>query len=93
MVLVEVDIEIEDYLDEVSLEALQEEISDRRRRAESTRLIGVGGVELWTPSGLADDLRTAFYARNASRFEMLLTVLQPHERTEGLHQPKAATGS
>jgi hypothetical protein len=31
-------------------------------------------------------LRTAFYARNASRFEALLMVLQPHEETKGLHR-------
>jgi hypothetical protein len=74
-----IDFDVDDYLDEASLAALESELRDRR-------LKGARDVEEWTPSGLADDLRNAFYARNACRFEMLLTVLQPHEKTTGLFQ-------
>jgi hypothetical protein len=87
MVTVEADVEIEDYLDEVPLEVLREEIARRQKRDGDAKAT-VGEVEVWTPSGLADDLRNAFYARNASRFEALLTVLQPHENTPGLKRAK-----
>jgi hypothetical protein len=84
MASIEVDIDIEDHLDEVSTHVLKEEIRRRltKGRVSSTQV----DIEEWAPSGLADDLRTAFYARNANRFELLLTVLQPHEETPGLHR-------
>ncbi len=51
------------------------------RRVLSERGIGVPpDGEAWTPAGFAADLRSAFYARNASRFEALLTVLERFER-------------
>jgi hypothetical protein len=77
--------EPEDYLDEVDLDALLDEIK-RRRRKERSLAPPPAEIEPWAPEGLADDLRTAFYARNASRFEALLMVLQPHEETKGLHR-------
>jgi len=90
---VEVHVDIEDHLEEVSLSALRAEIRRREepRREAGKTVAAVGDVELWTPSGLAEDLRTAFYARNASRFELLLTTLQPHVRTVGLHRETRGT--
>jgi hypothetical protein len=80
MVEVEIDIEIEDYLDEIDSDVLEREL--RRRRSNIVQ--DPNGPEAWTPRGMAHDLRTAFYARNASRFEMLLLALEPHEETVGL---------
>lgn len=79
-----IDFDPEDYLDEVDLDALLDEIKRRRRKERSTGI--PADIEPWAPEGLAEDLRTAFYARNASRFELLLLVLQPHEETKGLHR-------
>lgn len=33
-------------------------------------------VEAWTPESLAHDLRTAFYGRDASRFEAMATAIE-----------------
>ncbi len=88
-----VDFDVDDYLDEASTGALRAELSsrDESKAGAGKALVAVGNVQFWTPSGLADDLRTAFYARNASRFEMLLTALQPHVPTKGLHQTARGT--
>ena len=81
--------DVEDYLGGVDLKVLQKEIIRRIERDRKAKAAD-GGIEVWTPPGLADDLRTAFYTRNASRFELLLTVLQPHEATRGLKRAKEA---
>jgi hypothetical protein len=86
------EIDVDEYLDEASASALRSEV-ERRVACGDWKwpdVPGDDGVERWTPGGLADDLRNAFYARDASRFEALLTVLEPHERTAGLYRAAEA---
>ena len=71
-----IDIEIEDYLYRVPTETLRLELKSRKDAEPGD---DPNGPHEWTPVGMADDLRTAFYARNASRFEALLAVLDPHK--------------
>jgi hypothetical protein len=40
------------------------------------------GFEPWCPGGLAADIRSAFYARNATRLENLLMVLERKEASK-----------
>jgi hypothetical protein len=82
-----IDIDVDDYLNEASVPALVVEVARRVANGEwrsehSKRLASRSPdhAEVWTRDGLADDLRTAFYARNASRFEALLVVLDPNAR-------------
>lgn len=71
---VTVDIDVDDVLDELDDEELEAEL--RRRRKKSGKAVADDRqTHIWTPVALAEDLRTAFYARNASRFEHLLRVL------------------
>lgn len=75
-----IDIDIEEHLDEVSDEALRRELAGRPAKAGNLKKPrSADDPEPWAPIGLADDLRTAFYARNAARMEMLLGVLELHE--------------
>jgi hypothetical protein len=75
MPTVTVEVDIDDVLDDLSDKELEQELERRRRRQ------GGGGSGAsphpWTNAAIADDLRTAFYARNGSRFEALLAVLDP----------------
>lgn len=54
-----------------------EDCSTAYLHTELARRHGVPPDDLhpWTREGLVADLRTAFYARNASRFEALLAVI------------------
>lgn len=70
MAMVMVHVDASDVLSEVSDRDIEREW--RRRRKPN---IG----EPWTPAGLAEDLRKAFYNRDASRFEALLCVLEKRE--------------
>ncbi|MDQ1077973.1 hypothetical protein [Pseudoroseomonas cervicalis] len=72
MPYVHVHVDTDEVLAEVCDEDLEDELARRRRRKNAG---GDIGVEAWTPEGFADDLRTAFYARNASRFEAILCAL------------------
>jgi hypothetical protein len=76
-----VDIEVDYYLDEASGGALIAEVKRRIAKGEITSgdLGPVQGDETWCKRGMADDIRTAFYARNAARLEHLLTVLERYE--------------
>jgi len=76
-----VHITVRDALIEVTDDELREELRARTRRKASC---SGDEPEPWTPGGLADDLRAAFYRRDASLFEALLTVLQPHDQAGGL---------
>jgi hypothetical protein len=79
---VEADIDVDEYLFEASTQALLEEIRHRVAKGEITDRALTETPdkrEIWTRPGLADDIRTAFYARNASRLEMLLMELERHE--------------
>lgn len=64
-------VEAGDVLPDLSDEALQREL-DRRIKKRGG---GSERIEPWTQTGLAEDLRAAFYARDTSRFEALLTRL------------------
>ena len=83
---VTVDIDIDDVLDELDDDELLAEL--RRRQKRSGRASADDQqVHVWTPVALAEDLRTAFYARNASRFEQLLCVLDEGDRKPPLTSP------
>jgi hypothetical protein len=76
-----IEFEIEDYLHEVSDFALKDEMDRRIKDGKPPN----SDLEDWTPEGMADDLRAAFYRRDASRFELLLRVLEVSRRvTAGL---------
>lgn len=74
-----IDLDLDDHASDLSDDVIAYEF---RRRLDLGRISPKTiekHVEPWTPHGLAADLRTAFYARNASRFEILLGVLETHE--------------
>ena len=73
-----INISVEEALEDVSADDLKRELLRRTGKSQDH---DTNGLEPWTPSGLADDLRSAFYRRDASRFEALLIVLQPHQCT------------
>ena len=75
-----IDIEVDFYLDEASTSALRSEVN--RRIADGSWKIDpmIDEIEPWTPQGMAADLRSAFYRRDASRFELLLKVLEPRQK-------------
>jgi hypothetical protein len=73
-VTVDVDIDVDEILPELGDEELEAELRRRRKRSGKATADD-GQTHVWTPVALAEDLRTAFYARNASRFEQLLCVL------------------
>lgn len=75
MATVEVDIDIEDHLDEVPLDCLQNEVARRLKKKGHDP----SAPEPWTRRGMADDIRQAYYARNASRLELLLSQLELRE--------------
>lgn len=75
----------DDYLDDATTEALRAEMKRRNRTKDD-------GIEVWTPAGLADDFRKAFYARDASRFEVLCRVLEKHEAQETIPNKILAFG-
>jgi hypothetical protein len=72
-----IDIDIDDYLDEVSEDALRREVD--RRIAAGSWSNSDHAPEPWTRAGLAADIRAAYYARNASRLELLLVILEQRE--------------
>lgn len=78
---VEVWVDADGVLDEISDADLGREVA--RRSTKRGAAGELGATHPWTPLGLAEDLRTAFYARDASRFEALLCALddsrlEPH---------------
>lgn len=76
-------VEAEQVLDELTDNELLEEIKRRGLKVDPD------ARERWTADAMADDLRTAFYARNATRFETLVCILELHEpsrrETTGLY--------
>jgi hypothetical protein len=77
---VEVELDIDHYLEEISDYCLLAEINDRIAKGNWSKAIpGRIGVEAWTRKGLTSDLRNAFYLRDASRMEELLLVLEARE--------------
>jgi hypothetical protein len=80
MPYVNVHVDWQDVLDDMDDDALERELEKRRQRQGKRST----AAEPWTPLGMAEDLRTAFYARDASRFEALLATLDPASRTPGL---------
>ena len=71
---VSVSISLDDVLESMDDEELAAELRRRRKRSGKP-MADEAQTHIWTPVALAEDLRTAFYARNASRFEHLLRVL------------------
>lgn len=71
----------DDIIADMDDDELEEELARRRKKRGGAH---VSAVHPWTPLGMAEDLRTAFYARDASRFETLLATLDPASRTPGL---------
>ena len=53
-------------------------VQDRiaQNKIKVSDFFGPHDPEPWGHAGLADDIRTAFYRRDASRMEMLLRVLE-----------------
>lgn len=73
-------VDIDDVLFEASTDDLVGEVERRIARGDwpaSTPICK--DVIPWTREGLAQDIRQAFYARDASRLEALLKVLEQHE--------------
>jgi hypothetical protein len=94
---VRVHIDVEDILEELDIDEIREELDIDEIREELARrerkhgAVLTGGVADGCPMReLAEDLRTAFYARNASRFEDLLRQLDPRGPTPGLHRAAVA---
>lgn len=78
-----IDIDIDDYLHDASKIALREEIKRRAAAGKWEEDAPVEKhVEVWTAEGMAADIRNAYYARNASRLELLLTILEKHEAAQ-----------
>jgi hypothetical protein len=70
---VDVWVEACDVLQEVSDSELEREVARRlKKRAEQS---GEPAPHIWTSTGLAEDMRSAFYSRDANRFEALLCRL------------------
>lgn len=74
-----VDIEIDDYLFDASDFALKAEIKRRQGTRGWDGYDDPHGVHPWTKVGMAHDLRTAFYARDATRMELILAQLELRE--------------
>lgn len=73
------DFDVDDYLRQASSRAMHAELQSRIARKEWNPPVDENDAEPWTPAGLAADIRNAFYARNASRLEILLTALERKE--------------
>lgn len=86
MAEVTVTIDIDDHLDEASEHSLRAELARREKKrappgAPAPRLVrprfpSLADPHPWTTPGLAEDLRSAFYRRDASRFEALLAIAE-----------------
>ena len=87
MPYVNVHVDWQDVLDDMDDDALEREMEKRRQRQGKRST----AAEPWTPLGMAEDLRTAFYARDSAGFETLLAVLDPASRTPGLTAAPIAT--
>ena len=68
-----------DVVDEIPDDALVAEIKRRIKTGRIKQVLSEDSDESWTRYGLAEDIRTAFYARNSSRLEALLVVLETRE--------------
>lgn len=74
-----VEIEIDDYIHDASDFALKSEIKRRQGTRGWEGDDDPNGPQPWTRRGMADDIRQAFYGRNASRLELLLGQLELRE--------------
>lgn len=87
-----IEIEADWYIDEVSNSKLLAEVARRVAVGDITPAMAADDSEPWSPDGLASDIRHAFYARDASRMEMLLTVLERHQGRVGPHATQHPRG-
>jgi hypothetical protein len=78
MAVTQIDIDVDDYLDDASNEAIWSELLRRIANGYEPPVVA-SAPQPWTRIGLASDIRHAFYARDASRLEMLLSELERHE--------------
>ncbi|HOW50224.1 MAG TPA: hypothetical protein PLB26_21485 [Rubrivivax sp.] len=78
---VDIEIDADDYADYISKATFKRELSRRLSIGEiKPSDFERDKAEPWTRAGLAEDIRHAFYARDASRMEALLRVLETVER-------------
>ena len=68
------------FVADISDDQLVREMRDRIACGQWKPQGKLSDVEPWTRGGLAADIREAYYARNASRLEALLTVLEQREQ-------------
>lgn len=71
--------EVGDYLDDISESTLIHEINVRIAKGGINPDVMFDHRQPWTRTGLAADIRAAYYARDAGRLESLLLVLERHE--------------
>lgn len=74
-----VDIDIDDYLHDASDFALKSEIKRRQGKLGWEGDDDPNGVHVWTRRGMADDIRAAYYSRNAAQLELILAQLELRE--------------
>lgn len=74
-----VDIDVDDFLYDASITALKSEVGRRVAAGEWSAPSGPEAPQPWSREGLAADIRAAYYARDASRLELLLVVLEDRE--------------
>jgi hypothetical protein len=73
-----IEVHVDEYLPDASDRALKEEVTRRMGMGEWSVDPHVEPLP-WTRRGMADDIRQAYYARDASRLEMLLRQLELRE--------------
>jgi len=78
---VDIEVDVDDYADYISKATFKRELLRRVSIGEIKPAdFERDKVEPWTRAGLAEDIRRAFYVRDASRMESLLRVLETAER-------------
>jgi len=79
MATITIDVDTDDALDDLSDSALRAELKRRSAHAGAAHLSWTtdAAALVWTAAALADDLRSAFYARDANRFDALLYRIEP----------------
>ena len=83
---VTIDIDPTEVLSDLHTADLVAELACRRRQRGHSQ---VGEPDPWLPADVATALRSAFYARNASRFEALLILLDSDRISRPSSEPVA----
>lgn len=74
-----VELDVDDYLYDASESALKAEVGRRVAEGKWSVSSAPEAPQPWSREGLAADIRAAYYARDASRLELLLVVLEDRE--------------